>query len=160
MDRLFSSTVVDTVVADTTLQVDPLSANTMHYWRASSRNAAGDESPFTAFVSFTTGDQVNAVEDPRPVPIECRLDQNFPNPFNPTTLIRYSLPVSSHLRLTVYSVLGTKVRELVDATQAAGEQTVLWDATDDMGNSVASGIYFYSIRTETSTLIRKMVLLR
>ncbi len=103
---------------------------------------------------------VSDVSDNSSVPSGFTLSQNYPNPFNPTTFIRYGLPRSSRVRLTIYNILGTKIRTLVDATQAAGEHTVAWDAKDNYGDTVASGIYFYRLETENSLLSQNMMLLR
>ena len=85
---------------------------------------------------------------------------NYPNPFNPTTTISYSLPQSGHVKLDVYNIAGQKVRTLVDQHQDAGTQTIVWDSKDAYSNSVASGIYFYRISTERNNITRKMVLLK
>jgi len=67
------------------------------------------------------------------------LSQNFPNPFNPSTSIQYGLPSRSIVRLVIYNVLGQVVKELINAEQPAGYQSVLWNA------NVASGMYFYRL---------------
>ncbi len=158
-DSAFTSLVVDSAVPDTLVTLNPLTANTKFYWHVAAVNANGT-SLYSPTVSFTTGDQVVAVLDQPGIPVEYDLFQNYPNPFNPTTLIRYDLPQSSLVRLTVHSVLGEKVRTLVDAVQAAGVHTVVWDAKDDRGNNVSSGVYFYHLETGNSVLSRKMMLLR
>jgi hypothetical protein len=88
------------------------------------------------------------------------LFQNQPNPFNPETQIRYDLPVSGHVRLAIYNILGQKVRILVDEIQDAGHKSVIWDGRDDGGRDVASGIYFYKIEMENFEKTKKMVLLK
>jgi hypothetical protein len=86
--------------------------------------------------------------------------QNYPNPFNPTTTIRYLLNESSKVKLTIYNLLGQKIKILQNAFQNAGEYSVVWDATDDRNNPVSSGIYFYRLDTNEMNFIKKMVLLR
>ena len=88
------------------------------------------------------------------------LDQNFPNPFNPSTSIPLALPQRTQVRLAIFNVLGQKVRTLVDGAQQAGQYTVSWDARNDLGHSVASGLYFYRIEAGDFTQTRKMTLLR
>ena len=79
---------------------------------------------------------------PEPTPAEFQLTQNFPNPFNPSTRIAFSLPVSTNIRLVVYDVLGRKVRELTSGEFAAGMHSVTWDAMDESGALLSSGVYF------------------
>ncbi|NIR51631.1 T9SS type A sorting domain-containing protein [candidate division KSB1 bacterium] len=74
------------------------------------------------------------------------LEQNFPNPFNPSTVIRFKLPEAAQVTLTIYDVLGRRVRTLVsNAAYAAGVHKLTWDGRDDSGNSAASGVYVYRI---------------
>ncbi|MFH1891147.1 MAG: T9SS type A sorting domain-containing protein [Candidatus Zixiibacteriota bacterium] len=91
-------------------------------------------------------------------PIDYSLAQNYPNPFNPTTVISYNLPSASHVRLSVYNLLGQNVRTLVDGESTAGAHREIWDATDDGGNPVASGVYFYRLETTDFTQTKKMLL--
>lgn len=88
------------------------------------------------------------------------IEQNFPNPFNAKTAIRYSLPLASQVTLKIYNLLGQQVRTLVDAHQAAGYHTVQWDGRDDMGSVVVSGVYVYVIQAGEFNDVRKMVVLR
>ncbi len=88
------------------------------------------------------------------------LAQNYPNPFNPTTRINYSLPSLQHVTLSIYDVLGRKVRTLVDKKMTAGSHTVDWNGTNEMGHKVASGIYFYRLNADNFTRVRKMMLMR
>ena len=74
------------------------------------------------------------------------MNQNYPNPFNPSTQIRYALPEQSQVVLTVYDMLGRKVRTLVNGVQDAGYRTVMWNATSDLGTPVGAGMYIYTIR--------------
>jgi flagellar hook assembly protein FlgD len=92
--------------------------------------------------------------------VAVRLDQNFPNPFNPTTAISFALDASSHTTLDVYDVRGALVRTLVDGPQPAGAHRVEWDGTDNSGRRVASGVYYYRLDTGTTEATRKMVLLK
>jgi flagellar hook assembly protein FlgD len=88
------------------------------------------------------------------------LSQNYPNPFNPETVIKYALPEDCPVELTVYNILGQKVKTLVDEHQSAGYRMVHWNGRDDEGNEIASGLYFYKIETPEYSDTKKMVLLR
>lgn len=85
------------------------------------------------------------------------LCQNYPNPFNPSTTLSYEVGVSSHVNLTVYNVLGQPVRTLVNETRPAGAHQVAWDGRDDSGNSLGSGVYFYTLRAGAFTKSLKML---
>jgi flagellar hook assembly protein FlgD len=86
--------------------------------------------------------------------------ENYPNPFNPSTNIVFSLPQSSHVRLEVFNVLGQRVVTLADEYMTAGSHTLEWNGTDANGQQAASGVYFYRLQTEASTLTKKMLLAR
>ncbi|MEA3296641.1 MAG: S8 family serine peptidase, partial [candidate division Zixibacteria bacterium] len=88
------------------------------------------------------------------------LHQNYPNPFNPTTTISFSLPMSNHVSLVVYNALGQKVTELFSGRLPAGEHSIQWDATNDRGQPVASGAYFYRLISGDVAHSRKMLLLK
>jgi len=88
------------------------------------------------------------------------LFQNFPNPFNPTTTIRYELPKSSHVKLDIYDLLGQKIRTLKNSIESAGNKKVVWDGKDNLGIGVSSGMYFYQIDAGIFKKSRKMLLIR
>jgi len=88
------------------------------------------------------------------------LQQNIPNPFNPTTRILYTVGISSRIKIDIYDVSGRRVRSLVDAIQLAGDNSVIWDGRTDRGESAASGVYFYRLRAGKFSETRKMILLR
>jgi uncharacterized repeat protein (TIGR03803 family) len=89
-----------------------------------------------------------------------QLSQNYPNPFNPSTVISYQLPAFSNVKLSIYNMLGQKIKTLVNGFQNAGEHSLVWDATDEKNNPVSSGMYFYSLVTNEMSLQKKMVLVR
>jgi len=88
------------------------------------------------------------------------LEQNHPNPFNPSTTIRYALPTRSHVRIGVYDVAGREVAVLKDSVQEKGIQQVKWDGVDDQGQAMGAGVYF--VRLESGNEIRhaKMTLVK
>ena len=90
------------------------------------------------------------------------LDQNRPNPFNPSTTISFSVPEgkAGQVTLKVFDVRGRLVRTLSDQVRDAGSYTLFWDGTDESGRQVASGVYFYRMQAGGFTQIRKMVLLK
>ena len=83
------------------------------------------------------------------------LSQNYPNPFNPNTFINFSIPKEEFVELFVYDVTGRKIQELINGIRSAGSHSVLFNASD-----IASGVYFYQLKTESFNKINKLILLR
>ncbi len=94
-----------------------------------------------------------------PLPTEFAVNV-YPNPFNPSTTITYSLPEAAPVTVVIYDVLGQQVRQLISQNNAPGRYQVQWDARDNQGRSVASGVYIAKINAGTSTLSQKMLLLK
>ena len=91
-------------------------------------------------------------------PANDELFGNYPNPFNPSTTIRYSLGKSGHAELAVFNSLGQKIRTLAEGPQTVGAHTVQWDGCNGSGQRVSSGVYFYRLRSGTYVKTMKMVL--
>jgi len=98
------------------------------------------------------------------LPTVTELNGNYPNPFNPTTNIKFSLKADAKVSLNIYNVRGQKVRTLINNSMKAGYHTVVWNGKDDTGKSVSSGIYFNQFGTAEDgsdyTSIKKMILLK
>jgi len=94
------------------------------------------------------------------VPATFTLHQNFPNPFNPITTLRYDLPSNSLVTLSIYDMLGREVAQLVNIAQQAGFKSVQWDGSDSMGKPVSAGVYLYQIQAGEFVQTKKMVLLK
>ena len=94
------------------------------------------------------------------LPTEFALNQNYPNPFNPSTQIQYALPEETRVVISIYDLMGRKVRTLVNDVQDAGYRSVMWNATNDMGRLVSAGVYIYSIQAGDFIQNRKMVLMK
>jgi flagellar hook assembly protein FlgD len=88
------------------------------------------------------------------------LYQNFPNPFNPTTTIRFLLPEQSPIKLSILDLLGRSVVTILDEVKPAGDHVVGWNGRDESGIQVSSGVYYYRLVTPTHIMSRKLVLLR
>ena len=93
-------------------------------------------------------------------PQDFALFNNYPNPFNPVTTIRYQIPQQVRVNLSIINVSGQKIATLVNEEQPAGSYSVNWQGKDDNGNSVASGVYFFQLRAESFFKVNKMLLLR
>lgn len=100
------------------------------------------------------------------VPEQFVLYQNYPNPFNPSTAIKFSVPVHSHVTIKVLNVLGQEVQTLAAHNYGTGEYEVVWDGHNDLGNPVASGLYFYRLEAkpadggEAFVAVKKMMLVK
>ena len=111
-------------------------------------------------IIFSNSSYTDAAEA-ESVPSAYNLEQNFPNPFNPSTSIRYAIPLASSVRIVVYNILGQAVGSLFDNIQNAGMHEITWNAS-----GFASGVYFYTIEAsplsggETFRAVRKMILLK
>jgi flagellar hook assembly protein FlgD len=109
---------------------------------------------------FVTSSTKVADDDISILPAKYELSQNFPNPFNPVTVIDYALPKNGHVRLTICNILGQTIRVLVDEIQSAGFKRVTWDGSNSNGNPVATGIYFYQLKAGNYESSKKMMLLK
>ena len=94
------------------------------------------------------------------VPASYALHQNFPNPFNPETVIYYDLAIRSYVSISVFNQMGQKVATLLDKEMYAGSYFAVWNGEDDNGESLASGVYLYRMETEGFVQTRKLVLMR
>jgi hypothetical protein len=147
-------------------EINPFTATNPGHSLALVYNDWSTGKPLVDHVNPEVQDNVIAVKDLNPgqdgpqVPDKYALGQNFPNPFNPSTTLSYSLKQAGHVTLNIYNILGQNVRTLVDEYQDAANYTKLWDGRDDSGNNVASGVYFYRIRSGDFTDIKKMVLMK
>jgi hypothetical protein len=99
---------------------------------------------------------------PAPInkPLRYALHHNYPNPFNPTTTIRYDLPEAVAVRLDVFNIKGERVVVLVDEHQPAGPHAALWDGRNSSGQPVATGVYFYRLKAGSFADTKKMQLLK
>jgi len=103
---------------------------------------------------------VRPMEASLPAPEGIMLFNNFPNPFNPTTTIKFYLPSKSRVLVTVYNLLGAEVAVLLDEEREAGVQYAFWMGKNGEGRGVASGIYFYRVSTPSMSAVGKMILVR
>ncbi len=94
------------------------------------------------------------------IPDKYALQQNFPNPFNPRTTIHYELPKQELVQIIIFDLLGHQVKRLVDDFQGAGVNSIIWDTTNDHGQSVSAGIYIYQLQVGRFLQTRKMILLK
>tara|TARA_B100000575_G_C22928243_1_gene538056 strand:- start:157 stop:609 length:453 start_codon:yes stop_codon:yes gene_type:complete len=136
-----------------------LEDNNQYYWGVIARDSDGfivgsnDNMPNYLVVGTLSID-----EDL--VPDVFTLHQNYPNPFNPTTQIQYDLPKDQFVIITIFDVMGRKIRSLKNTNQTAGYHTIRWDARNDMGEGISAGVYIITIQTGEFLATKKMVLLK
>ena len=94
------------------------------------------------------------------LPQSFALEQNFPNPFNGSTMIHFALPANEEVELAVYNLMGQKVATLVEGAREAGIYTIHWDGRDVSGRALATGVYLYRLQAGAQTETRKLLLLR
>jgi endo-1,4-beta-xylanase len=117
---------------------------------------AGTSRPALMWMTqFVKDNPVSVSEATSMLPATFELEQNFPNPFNPTTSIRYGVPQSSQVTLTVFDILGREIRTLVNAVQSPGQYTVTFD-----GRDLASGVYFYRLSSASFSATKKFVMVK
>ncbi len=150
-DSLFAYPDMDSTLTDT---VAVLSLDLgQYFWRVRARNEAG-WGPYSVIRNFNTS--LTHVNDPAGMPDAVRLLQNFPNPFNPSTIIEYSLPAAGRVRLAVFNTLGQTAATLVNESQNAGLHSVVFAPE----TSLPSGVYFYRLEINGQAWTRAMLLLR
>jgi hypothetical protein len=107
---------------------------------------------------------INIIEEQKEdhsIPIITNLTaSNYPNPFNPETIISYTLPNDGNVKIEIFNIKGQKVKGLLNEYTTKGHNNIVWNGQDDNGRNVGSGLYFYRIETEEHTATKKMVLLK
>ena len=94
------------------------------------------------------------------IPTEFALHENYPNPFNPSTTLRFDLPEVNDITLTIYNMLGQKVKVFNMQSAPSGYHALKWNATNDLGDPVSAGVYLYQLQAKDFVKTRKMVLLK
>ena len=100
-----------------------------------------------------------SIADVSIIPKKYLLYDAYPNPFNPTTILRYDLPQKSKVTITIYDMLGRVINTMVNEVRDAGNQSIIWDGTNIKGFPVSAGIYLYQIETNQYTQTKKVILL-
>ena len=85
---------------------------------------------------------------------------NYPNPFNPITTIRYDLFEATNVKISIYDMMGRKIKNLINTNQKSGYKSVIWNGTNDNGEMVSGGMYLYRLKTNTFRETKKMILLK
>ncbi len=171
-----------TVVEDTLAQINAYTSSVppgnielqLYYGSRSSQqnkkltkyNYKSHNNPYQMQQQINTGKRADAWfvslrEDSSFIPAPDKVSlSNYPNPFNPATIISYSLPVKDHVKLGIYNIKGQLVKQLVSGVQSEGYYEIVWNGKDSSGKTAASGIYYSRITTCGKTLNKKMLMLK
>ncbi|UCF78196.1 MAG: T9SS type A sorting domain-containing protein [Candidatus Eiseniibacteriota bacterium] len=141
---------------DTFLVDSKFDPNVDNYYKVSAWDIHENESEH----SLLGPDGMSGVKETPSVPEVTSLEQNIPNPFNPVTVIRFSIAEAGRVELVVFDVAGRPVRRLAEGARGVDRYEVVWDGRDDAGRTVASGVYIYRLEAPGYKESRKMVLLR
>ena len=126
-----------------------------YYWRVRSINENGEASAYSSIEKFTPTSNITGVAEQKEIPTEFKLEQNFPNPFNPTTTLSFSIPVEGFYNLDIFNILGEKVASLQNGFLNPGVFKSTFDA-----KNLSSGVYFYKLYGNNVNLVRKMMLIK
>jgi len=109
---------------------------------------------------FIVGKETAVDNDNSLITKQFELSENYPNPFNPQTTIRYTMPATAEVKIEIFNTLGQKVRTLVNQVTVQGQHTAIWDGRNDFGENVSSGTYFYKMKSGSFNQTKRMVLLK
>jgi hypothetical protein len=156
-DSLFTENVESNYSQTNSYTDNDLEYNIEYFFRVSAY-INGFWSNWSNVVSVTL--ESVGVEDENQIPTIFKIHQNHPNPFNPTTTLRYDLPDDGMVNITIYDMMGRVVRNLVNDHQSAGYKTIQWNGTNGFGEPVAAGVYLYQIHAGNFQQTKKMILLK
>lgn len=155
---------VDAAVASgrsgyTAIEYDGAAELTSVVVQVTPRQVGGSRFMFRVTDRFDCTAQIDPVVE-LAVPAAIALEQNYPNPANPETTIRFTLPEATNVRLAIYDVMGREVKTLVSGPVAAGAHEMTWDGTDAAGVAAASGVYLYRLEGRGFSQTRQLTLLK
>ena len=162
--RVYSNTcksaiVVDTLVSRDSVYIAPgkLNHGQTYYWKVKDYKTGG-EGPFSDPYSFSTINLIGIKTLSKEIPKENKLHNNYPNPFNPITTIKFEIAKISNVKLTIYDAIGKEITTLVNEKLNAGTYEVKWPAPTEDASNFASGVYFYKLITNDFIETKKMIL--
>jgi hypothetical protein len=153
--RTFTHPVLAGTTTSNTVAFNGLNSNKWYYWRVLVSNPFGVSYYQNPPDSFETTSETSVNEIGRKIPHTFALLQNYPEPFNPSTFISYSVPKQTHVRLQIFNPLGQLITTLVDESKPPGTYTAAWDA-----GTRSSGLYFFRMTAGEFVQTKKAILLR
>ena len=155
-DSLFSSIDDENFVTDITYTDGDVEWNQEYFYRVSAYLGYWTEQSNTTSILLGSLD----LDENAPIANIYKVYQNFPNPFNPVTTISYNLPKAESVSIVIYDMMGRLVRDLVSDYQSSGYKSIKWDATNNLGESVSAGMYFYKVDFGELKQVRKMLYIK
>ena len=156
-DPEFSTDLITNYLATNQYEDHDMEFDTEYFYRVS-YNDGGEWSEHSEVISITL--EWMDISNSEGIPTHYRLHQNYPNPFNPTTTLSYELPKDAFVNITVYDIMGKKIKTLVNGLQTIGYKTIKWDATNKQDYPVSAGLYLYTIHADDFSYTRKMAVLK
>jgi len=148
-ESLIGETVANTFL-DETVMIDEV-----YYYQISAVDIHGNESDFSEEISANVVSLIDEV-----LPDVFVLEQNFPNPFNPSTTLRYGIPEETNVSLVIYDIQGNLVKKIASGSKSAGWHSYEWDGSDDSGHLVSTGLYLARLETRSYSRTIKMLYLK
>jgi hypothetical protein len=164
-DQVIFNSTDETVVTFTVPEESPndisdSSVTCIIYLTVTDNDGNTDMSQVIVTGLLNDGGQQLELSDVSNTPDKFKLNQNYPNPFNPVTTLGYDLPEQGLVNITVYDMLGNIINELVNEVQYSGYKSIQWNATNNQGQPVSTGVYLYSIKAGEFRQTKKMILLK
>ena len=155
-DSLFSTIDAENFVTDITYSDGDVQWNHEYFYRVSAYVGYWTEQSNTTSILLGS----LGLDEDAPIANIYKVYQNFPNPFNPVTTISYNLPKAGSVSIVIYDMMGRLVRDLVSEYQSSGYRSIKWDATNNLGESVSAGMYFYMVDFGELKQVRKMLYIK
>ena len=155
-DSLFSTIDAENFATDITYTDGDVQWNHEYFYRVSAYVGYWTEQSNTTSILLGS----LGLDEDAPIANIYKVYQNFPNPFNPVTTISYNLPKAGSVSIVIYDMMGRLVRDLVSEYQSSGYRSIKWDATNNLGESVSAGMYFYMVDFGELKQVRKMLYIK
>jgi hypothetical protein len=155
VDSFFNTTLLDTTITPSQFTVPPgrLAGSTTYFWRVRGFNTGGF-GPWSLTWRFRTG-PIGINQIGSEIPKEYKLYNNYPNPFNPVTRIKFDLPKTSHVTIEIYDLTGRQITQLVNEDLGAGAYETEWNAS-----GFSSGVYIYRFIAGEYIMVKKMIVVK
>ncbi len=131
-----------------------------YYWRVQAEDAKGNLSSYSPTAEFNISTVTSTEKYENIVPKKFEVLQNFPNPFNPSTTIKFGLPKASTVTVKIYDMLGQEVKSLIDSYKNAGTYSIIWNGDNNSGEKVSSGAYLYRVTAGSNIKTMKLILMK
>ena len=153
---IFTENVLENFLTTNTFTDEDLEWDTEYFYRVSAN--VGYYTDYSN-ISSVMLESLN-IEDNEYLPLSFQVYQNYPNPFNPTTSLSYQLPDDGKVEVIIYDMMGKLIKNLVNEKQRSGQNSIIWNATNNSGNQVSAGLYIYTVKTSNHKQSKKMLLVK